>query len=46
MQDLTNRAVLLTGAAGGLGPHVVSRLHAEGASHVLYGRNKARLEEL
>jgi short-subunit dehydrogenase len=46
MQNLTNRAVLLTGAAGGLGPHIASHLHAEGASLLLSGRDKAYLEEL
>src|SRR5467141_3017268 len=46
MQDLKNRTVLLTGAPGGIGPHLASRLHAEGASLVLSGRNQAELERL
>jgi short-subunit dehydrogenase len=46
MQDLTNRTVLLTGAPGGLGPAIASRLHAEGVSLVLSGRDKATLEGL
>jgi len=46
MKELTNRRVLLTGAAGGIGPYVASRLHAKGASLVLSGRNRAELERL
>jgi uncharacterized protein len=46
MKELKNRAVLLTGAPGGIGPHLASRLHAEGASLVLSGRNQAELERL
>jgi short-subunit dehydrogenase len=46
MKDLTNRTVLLTGAPGGLGPHLAARLHAEGASLVLSGRNQAELDRL
>src|SRR5438309_6003186 len=44
MKDLKKRTVLLTGAPGGIGPHLASRLHAEGTSLVLSGRNKAALE--
>src|SRR5437660_6960884 len=44
MKDLKNRTVLLTGAPGGIGPHLASRLHAEGTSLVLSGRNQAELE--
>jgi short-subunit dehydrogenase len=46
MKDLTQRTALLTGAAGGIGPHLASRLHAEGVSLVLSGRNQAELERL
>src|SRR2546421_9161914 len=46
MKDLKNRTVLLTGAPGGIGPHLASRLHAEGTSLVLSGRNQAELERL
>jgi short-subunit dehydrogenase len=46
MKDLTHRTVLLTGAPGGIGPHLASRLHAEGASLVLSGRNRTELDHL
>src|SRR5438132_4741574 len=46
MKDLKNRTVLLTGAPGGIGPHRAYRLHAEGVSLVLSGRNQAELERL
>src|SRR3989442_1426035 len=46
MKALRDRTVLLTGATGGIGPHLASRLHAEGASLVLSGRNRAELERL
>jgi short-subunit dehydrogenase len=46
MKELRNRTVLLTGAPGGIGPHIASRLHAEGASLVLSGRDRAELDEL
>ena len=46
MKDLKNRTVLLTGAPGGIGPHLAYRLHAEGVSLVLSGRNQAELERL
>jgi short-subunit dehydrogenase len=46
MKDLTNRTVLLTGAAGGIGPHIASRFHDEGASLLLSGRDEANLESL
>ena len=44
MKELANRTVLLTGATGGIGARIASRLHAEGASLVLSGRDKANLE--
>ena len=46
MKEIKNRTVLLTGAPGGIGPHLASCLHCEGASLVLSGRNHAELEEL
>src|SRR5256885_13719170 len=46
MKDLNNRPVLLTGTPGGIGPRLASRLHAEGVSLVLSGRNQAELERL
>jgi short-subunit dehydrogenase len=44
MKELANRTVLVTGATGGIGARIASRLHAEGASLVLSGRDKANLE--
>jgi short-subunit dehydrogenase len=46
MKEIKNRTVLLTGALGGIGPHLASHLHAEGASLVLSGRNRAELERM
>jgi short-subunit dehydrogenase len=46
MKDLTHRTILLTGAPGGIGPHLAARLHAEGASLVLSGRNQDELDRL
>jgi short-subunit dehydrogenase len=46
MKDLRDRTVLLTGAPGGLGPNIASHLHAQGASLVLSGRDRANLEAL
>ena len=46
MKEIKKRTVLLTGAAGGIGPHLASRLHAEGVSLVLSGRNHGELERL
>jgi short-subunit dehydrogenase len=44
MKELTNRTVLLTGAPGGIGPRLATRLHGEGASLVLSGRNRGELD--
>jgi short-subunit dehydrogenase len=44
MNELANRTVLVTGATGGIGAQIASRLHAEGASLVLSGRDRANLE--
>jgi short-subunit dehydrogenase len=46
MKEIKNRTVLLTGAPGGIGPQLASHLHAEGASLVLSGRNRAELERM
>ena len=46
MKELKSRTVLLTGASGGIGPHLASRLHGEGAALVLSGRNREELERL
>ena len=46
MKELKSRTVLLTGAPGGIGPHLASRLHGEGAALVLSGRNRDELERL
>jgi short-subunit dehydrogenase len=46
MKEIKNRTVLLTGAPGGIGPHLASHLHAAGASLVLSGRNRAELERM
>ena len=46
MKEIKDRTVLLTGAPGGIGPILASRLHAERVSLVLSGRNRAELEQL
>jgi short-subunit dehydrogenase len=46
MKELANRTVLVTGATGGIGARIASRLHAEGASLLLSGRDKANLERM
>lgn len=46
MNDLRGQTVLLTGASGGLGPYIAERLHAEGASLVLTGRNEYALRQV
>ncbi len=46
MKELRDRTVLLTGAPGGIGPYLASRLHDERASLVLSGRNRAELDRL
>lgn len=45
-QRLLNKIAVITGATGELGPAVVERFLAEGAKVVLFGRNRARLDEL
>lgn len=44
--NLENRHVLLTGATGGIGQAVASRLADSGASLTLVGRNAAKLQKL
>jgi short-subunit dehydrogenase len=44
--DLRGKTVLLTGASGGLGPHVAGRLRREGAKLVLSARSQAALRAL
>jgi len=46
MKDLSGRTVLLTGASSGLGPHIATRLSAEGALLVLSARDRDALERL
>jgi short-subunit dehydrogenase len=46
MEDLAGRTALVTGAAGGLGRHVVAALREEGMRIVVSGRDRARLEGL
>ncbi|HEX5018182.1 MAG TPA: SDR family NAD(P)-dependent oxidoreductase [Actinomycetes bacterium] len=46
MNTLAGRRVLITGAAGGLGPVAVPAARDAGASLVLVGRSKDRLDEL
>jgi short-subunit dehydrogenase len=43
---LAGRTALVTGAAGGLGGHLVRALRAHGAEVILSGRNEAALREL
>jgi short-subunit dehydrogenase len=44
--DLENKSILLTGASGGIGRAIASRLAASGASLTLVGRDAAKLEQL
>lgn len=44
--SLKNRKVLLTGATGGIGQAIARLLHSQGASIVLVGRSKEKLEAL
>ena len=46
MKDLAHRTLLLTGASGGIGPHLASRLHAEGVVLVISSRNQPELERM
>jgi len=46
MFDLTERKALVTGATGGLGGAIAKALHKAGASVVLSGTRKEKLEEL
>ncbi len=46
VDDLRGKAVLLTGASTGLGPHIARRLHREGARLVLSARNEEALTKL
>jgi len=41
---LAGRSVILTGAAGNIGPHITRALLREGANVVMTGRNRDRLE--
>lgn len=44
--DLTNKQILLTGASGGIGRAIASRLAEAGACLTLVGRNAVKLDEL
>jgi short-subunit dehydrogenase len=44
--DLAGRTALVTGAAGGLGGHLVRALRDQGAEVIVSGRNEAALREL
>ncbi|HWT93339.1 MAG TPA: SDR family oxidoreductase [Solirubrobacteraceae bacterium] len=44
--ELAKRTILVTGASGGIGRHIVEALHARGARVVATGRDEARLREL
>src|SRR3954454_9906624 len=44
--DLAGRTALVTGAAGGLGGHLVGALRDHGAEVIISGRNEAALREL
>jgi len=46
MKNLRGRTVLLTGASTGIGPHIATRLHHEGASLVLSARHLDALERV
>jgi len=46
MKDLAGRTALVTGAAGGLGRHLVDALRKEGMKLVVSGRDPAKLEGL
>src|SRR4051794_22745073 len=46
MQELAGRTALVTGAAGGLGRHLVAALREEGMRIVVSGRDGAKLEGL
>jgi short-subunit dehydrogenase len=46
MKDLHERTVLLTGASSGVGPYIAARLRAEGASLILSGRSRDRLQRI
>src|SRR5437016_12563913 len=46
MKNLRGRTVLLTGASTGIGPHIATRLHDEGASLVLSARHADALERV
>jgi NAD(P)-dependent dehydrogenase (short-subunit alcohol dehydrogenase family) len=45
-QRLLNKIAVVTGATGELGPAIVQGFLVEGAKVVLFGRNRARLDEL
>jgi short-subunit dehydrogenase len=46
VKDLAGRTALITGAAGGLGRHLVRALEAEGMEIVVSGRDPAKLDGL
>jgi 3-oxoacyl-[acyl-carrier protein] reductase len=46
MFDLTGKGALVTGASGGIGKAIAKALHAQGATVVISGTNKEKLEAL
>jgi len=46
MFDLTGKRALITGASGGIGRPIAEALHAEGATVVLSGTRREKLEEV
>jgi 3-oxoacyl-[acyl-carrier protein] reductase len=46
MFDLTGKGALVTGASGGIGKAIAKALHAQGATVVVSGTNKEKLEAL
>jgi 3-oxoacyl-[acyl-carrier protein] reductase len=46
MFDLTGKCALVTGASGGIGESVAAAFHAQGATVVLSGTRRPKLEEL
>jgi NAD(P)-dependent dehydrogenase (short-subunit alcohol dehydrogenase family) len=46
MQRLNDQVMLVTGATGGLGRHLVGQLASAGATVIVHGRNPAKVEQV